>query len=122
MANLNAPRYQRWYVQQQSTLLAFNNSSGTWSQTGAQLLKVDAGSASMVRNAPYSRFPVLTGTRSEVAGIRGRKGAGWSLRGMPVIPSGTAGTIPDSDIIWQNVFGAAATGSGTKIYAFTDNG
>lgn len=105
--NINSPRYQRWYVQQQTNLLSFNNSSGTWVNTGAQLIRVDTGSVSTTRNAPYSRFPVLTGTKSEVAGIRGRKGAAWSIRGLPVIPSGTGGTIPDTDILWQNIFGAA---------------
>lgn len=124
MPSVNSPRYQRWFAQQQSTLLAFNNSSGTWASAGAQLIRVDAGSASATRNAPYSRFPVLTGTRSEVVGIRGRKGANWAMRGLPVIPSGAAGTIPDMDIFLQNIFGAANTASAgvSNTYAFVDSG
>lgn len=124
MPNTNSPRYQRWFTQQQSTLLAFNNSSGIWAPSGAQLQRVDANSMSPVRNAPYSRFPVLTGTRSEVPGIRGRKAASWSIRGMPVIPSGTAGTVPDLDNILQNIFGQAATivGGTSATYSFNDTG
>lgn len=115
---INSPRYQRWYVQQQSTLLNFNNGTGTWTSTGAQLLRVDAGSVQITRNAPYSRFPVLTGSRSEVAGIRGRKGATWSIRGLPMIPSGSA-AAPDMDFILQNIFGQANAAS---VYSFLDSG
>ena len=32
-------------------------------------MRVDQGSLDIGRNAPYQRFPVLTGTRSEVDGI-----------------------------------------------------
>lgn len=122
--NVNSPRYQRWYVQQQSNLLQFNNTSGTWNNSGAQLIRVDANSVNLTRNAPYTRFPVLTGTASEVAGIRGRKLASWSIRGCPVIPSGTAGTAPDMDLILQNIFGQASSstsaGSGaTATYTVT---
>ena len=126
MANYNSPRYQLWVIQQQSTLLAFNNTAGTWTSTGAQLLRVDANSATVTRNAPYSRFPVLTGTRSEVPGIRGRKGATFSIRGCPVIPSGSAGSTPplDMDIILQNIFGQAAVNvaSTSNTYSFLDSG
>lgn len=118
MANINSPRYQRWYVQPQTNLLAFNNSSGTWTSTGSQLLRVDAGSVQITRNAPYSRFPVLTGTRSEVAGIRGRKSANWSIRGLPMIPSGSS-AVPDIDLILKNIFGAANSGG---TYSFNDTG
>ncbi len=118
MPNINSPRYQRWYIQQQTTLLSFQVSSGAWSTAAAQLLRVDAGSVSINRNAPYSRFPVLTGSRSEVAGIRGRKLAGWSIRGLPMIPSGSS-AAPDMDIILQNIFGAPNT---TGTYNFLDSG
>ena len=118
MPNINSPRYQRWYIQQQSVLTSFNNSTGAWNTSGAQLLRVDAGSVSLTRNAPYSRFPVLTGTKSEVAGIRGRKGASWSIRGLPVIPCGSS-AAPDMDILFQNIFGAA---NSTGTYSFNDAG
>jgi len=122
MANFNSSRYTRLFSQIQTSFTAFNNTSGTWTNTGAQMQRVDQGSLSITRNAPYSRFPVLTGTRSEVAGIRGRKSASWEVRGMPLIPSGVAGTAPDCDSILQNIFGAASTGSGQNVYAFSDTG
>lgn len=124
MPNFNSPRYQQWYIQQQTALTAFNNTGGAWTNTGAQLLRVDANSVTTNRIAPYNRFPVLTGTRSEVPGIRGRKAATWAMRGLPVIPSGTAGTIPDMDIILQNMFGQAATivASTSATYGFLDTG
>lgn len=124
MSNFNSPRYQRWFVQQQAALLAFNNSAGTWTNTGAQTIRVDAGSVTVTRNAPYSRLPVLTGTKSEVAGVRGRKLAAWDIRGLPLIPSGVAGTIPDIDIILQGIFGQPATivAATSATYSFLDSG
>jgi hypothetical protein len=124
--NINSPRYYRLYSQiQTSAYNVVNNSTGTWTNTGAQLIRIDEGSFTANRSAPYSRFPVLTGTRSEVAGIRGRKnGPAWSIRGMPIIPSGAAGTVPDMDTIWQNIFGAASTivASTSVTYNFSDAG
>jgi hypothetical protein len=122
--NYGASRYQLWVAQLQTTLLAFNNTTGTWSNTGAQLIRVDQNSVTTTRNAPYSRFPVLTGTRSEVAGIRGRKLAAWSMRGVPFIPSGAAGTAPDLDIILQSIFGQVSTkvASTSVTYGFSDTG
>lgn len=124
MPNVNSPRYQQWFTQMQTTLLAFNNSTGTWTNTSAQLQRVDENSVSIDRNAPYSRFPVLTGTKSEVAGIRGRKLSAWSIRGMPVIPSGSAGTVPDMDHFLRNIFGQTATISAgvSATYSFSDAG
>ena len=122
---INAPRYQQWFLQQQTALTSFNisgsSSSGNWNSASAQMLRVDAGSVTATRDAAYSRFPVLTGTKSEVAGIRGRKRATWSIRGLPLIPSGSAATAPDCDAILQNIFGAVSSGS-PKTYAFTDSG
>lgn len=109
MPNYNSPRYQRWYTQLQTTFPAINNTSGVWTNTGNKLIRVDANSVNRGRNAPYSRFPVLTGNRSEVVGIRGRKSATFSIRGLPVVPPGTAGGIPDIDHILQNAFGQPAT-------------
>ena len=109
MPNYGSPRYYRWYTQKQTLYTEFNNTSGTWTNTGAQLIRADAGSVSRSRSAPYSNFPVLTGTRSQVAGIRGRKNGTFSIRGLPIIPSGAAGTVPDIDHILRNAFGADAT-------------
>ncbi len=121
---INSPRYQRWFIQQQATLTAFVHTLGVWQSTGAKLLRVDAGMIQLTRNAPYSRFPVLTGARSEVAGIRGRRLASFTIRGLPMIPSGTAGTLSDLDVIFQNIFGSAATVSAgvSATYPFLDSG
>lgn len=122
MSNYNASRIKRIFAQQQasSAFATINNTTGVWSNTGAQLQRVDQGSLTLTRNAPYSRLPVLTGTTSEVAGVRGRKSATWDIKGMPFIPNGVAGSVPDCDIILQAAFGQAATGSGTKTYAFSN--
>ncbi len=109
MPNFGSPRYYRWYTQKQTAYTSFNNTSGVWTNTNAQLIRFDAGSVSRTRNAPYSRFPILTGNRSEVAGIRGRKNVSWSIRGVPIIPSGAAGTVPDLDHILGCAFGAYGT-------------
>ena len=125
MPNYNSPRYYRPYTQIQSGgYTTVNNTAGTWTSTGSQLIRLDQGSFTWGRNAPYSRFPVLTGSRSEVAGIRGRKNATWSIRGMPVIPSGAAGTVPDMDAFLQNIFGQASTivASTSATYSFNDTG
>lgn len=118
----NIPRIRRWFVQQQAADNVFNGGNLTtpalWTSTGNQLVRIDANSVTITRNRPYSRLPVLTGTRSEQPGVVGRKAATWEIRGMPVIPSGTAGTIPDMDIILQNIFSQAAYGTGTKTYSW----
>ena len=122
--NINSPRYYRLYSQIQSTAYnTVNNGTGTWTNTGVKLLRVDEGSFTANRSAPYTRFPVLTGSRSEVAGVRGRKnGPAWSIRGMPICPSGAAGTAPDMDSIFANIFGATATlvASTSAAYSFSD--
>lgn len=121
--NINSPRYTRVFAQQQSGgFNAFNNLTGTWTSTGAAMIRVDEGAFSGQRNQPYTRLPYLTGTFSEQPGIRGRKSATLDMRGLAVIPSGTAGTAPDMDPILQNIFGAASTGTGSNTYAFTDTG
>jgi len=130
MASFNPSRTKRIFAQQQTAFSSFNNSSGTWTNTGAKLQRADLGSLTLARSAPYSRFPVLTGTPSEIAGIRGRKSASWDIRGLPIIPSGAAGTVPDSDVFFQNAFGQAATivsststtynlTAGTVVYPFS---
>jgi hypothetical protein len=124
MPNYSSPRYYRWFSQKQTAATQFNNTAGAWTPTGAQMLRVDEGSVTRTRNAPYSRFPVLTGTRSEVAGIRGRKGVTWSIRGVPIIPSGAAGTLPDLDHLFGCAFGAYGTivASTSVSYNLVDSG
>lgn len=123
--NINSPRYYQLFTQLQTGgYNAINNTAGVWNNAGYKQVRIDANSMSGNKNAPYSRFPVLTGTRSEVAGIRGRKASTWSIRGVPIIPSGAAGTVPDCDHFLQNMFGAPATLSAgvSAAYNFVDTG
>jgi hypothetical protein len=125
MPNFNLPRYTRIFAQTQSGgLLAINNTTGVWTSAGAQMIRADAGSFTANREAPYSRIPYLTGTRSEQPGVRGRKSASWSIRGLALIPSGVAGTVPDMDPILQNIFGQASAivASTSATYTFSDTG
>lgn len=114
---VNSPRLLRVFTQIQTAYTSFNNAGGTWSNTGAQMIRVDQGGFQATRNAPYSRFPVVTGSRSEVAGVRGRKSCSVELSGLPLIPSGTGGVVPDTDHILQSAFGAAATAG---VYSLAD--
>lgn len=121
--NINSPRYTRLFAQLQTGgFNVVNNTTGTWTSTGAAMIRADAGAFKGARNEPYTRLPYLTGTRSEQPGVRGRKSASLSINGLAVIPSGTAGTAPDMDPILQNIFGAPATGSGVNLYQFSDSG
>ena len=62
-----------------------------------------------------------TGSRSQLAGVAGRRGASFSLE-VPLIGSGTAGTAPDIDPILEAIFGAVGTDTpATSVaYAFAD--
>lgn len=113
------PRILRLFTQMQTLYTAFNNTTGTWLNTNANLIRVDQGTLDTRRGAPYSRFPVVTGSRSELSGIRGRKNASVTIRGVPLIPNGTTLTVPDTDHLLQSVFGAAAT---SGVYSFSDTG
>jgi hypothetical protein len=54
--------------------------------------------------------PLKVGTRSRQPGIRGRNSNNtWTLPNMPIIPSGVIATPPDTDLLWQMIFGGAAT-------------
>lgn len=125
MPNFNSPRSYRLFSQIQTAgYAAFNQTAGVWANAASKLIRIDQGSMGGGRNAPYSRFPILTGNRSEVVGIRGRKNATWSIRGLPIIPSGAAGTVPDTDHFFQSMFGATAVlvASTSATYNFSDNG
>lgn len=62
-----------------------------------------------------------TGTRSVPEGARGRAAGRWSYQGS-LYASGTGGTAPDADPLFQLLFGQApTTGGGTVTYALSDN-
>lgn len=121
-----SPRYRRVFIQQQTSgsPRVIPNAAGTWTNTGVKLLRVPQNSIRITPDQPITPIPWLTGTRSTQPGISGRKSASWELNNLPIIPSGTAGTVPDSDALWQAVFGqAAAVSVGTNVaYSFSDSG
>src|SRR5947208_8636129 len=50
-----------------------------------------------------------TGSRSGVAGGKGRSAGSWSYEAS-LYGSGTPGTLPDADVLFQMLFGQAPTG------------
>jgi hypothetical protein len=118
MPQFTSPRFERVVIAPQTTFNAVPNGTGTWTNTGAKLLRVPSGTR-LTAPPPLIPVPWKTGTRSPQPGIVGRKStASWSLPAMPVIPSGTGGTVPDSDLLLQGIFGQAPT---STTYTFADS-
>jgi hypothetical protein len=116
MSYFDSPFIHSIYAQSQSGgLRAVNNASGVWTNTGAQILRVPENGFKM-QFVP-TRVPQnwKHGTRSQLPYINGRRMMSWSMTGLPVAPSGTAGTVPDTDILWASAF-QANSGSGNVIY------
>lgn len=122
MPQTNSPRFERVFVGPQSALGTVPNSTGTWTTTNVKLLRSVANGCKLKANAPLTPVPWKTGTRSTQNGILGRKGGSFSLSNLPVIPSGSAGTAPDADLLFQGLFGAAPTvvAATSVTYAFAD--
>jgi hypothetical protein len=93
---------------------AFNlvtNVAGVATMTNAKMLRMGGGTK-LKADPALIISPVKTGTRSMQPGIAGRKSNNtFSLPSLPIIPSGTAGTPPDQDLLFQGIFGQAPTGS-----------
>ena len=126
MAITSSPRYRRVFIQQQTSgsQRIVNNTAGVWASSGAKLLRVPQNSIRITPDQPITPVPWLTGTRSTQPGIAGRRSAAFELNNLPIIPSGTAGTVPDADSLFANIFGQAGTVSaGTSVaYSFSDSG
>lgn len=125
MAILASPRYRRIYLDAQTGGFGtVNNSSGTWTNTNAVYLPAMENAVRLTPNMPRTPVPILTGTRSYRSSILGRKTALWELNNIPIIPSGAAGTAPQTDLLWQNIFGQAGTvvASTSVAYSFLDSG
>lgn len=70
---------------------------------GLRLIKFDAqNQVNLLRRRDK------TGSRTKVHGIRGRASSKWSYEGT-LYGSGTAGVLPDADVLFQLLFGKAAT-------------
>jgi hypothetical protein len=111
MAQFTSPFVERIFLAPQTAFNLVPNTAGVWTSTGAKLLR--AGGGCKIKADPtLIPNPVKTGTRSMQPGIPGRKSNNtWSLPNVPIIPSGTGGTVPDMDLLFQSIFGQAATGS-----------
>jgi hypothetical protein len=117
----NNPRLERVFIQTQSALRTITNAAGTWTNTGAKILRVTPNGLKMSPNMPKTPVPWKTGTRSTQPGILGRKSSTWSISGLPVIPSGTAGTAPDMDVLMTGLMGVSTNSPGVKqSYTFSD--
>jgi hypothetical protein len=121
MPTQNSPRFERVFIQQQSTLRTIPNSAGTWTNTGAKLLRY-VGRLGLSGGAALIQIPWKTGTRSTQPGILGRRGASFSCSNLPVVPSGTAGTAPDMAAIFEGITGlAGSVSAGVSVtYNFSD--
>jgi hypothetical protein len=120
---LNSPRFRKVLLQQQTggTYRTINNTSGTWTNTGAKILRIPQNGITMTPVMPKNEPQWLTGTRSRQPGILGRKSATWSMNQLQMIPSGTAGTAPDTDALWAAAFGISTgtVSAGVSVtYAF----
>ena len=102
-------------------LRAFNNTSGTWTSTGAKIPRHYG--LTMTQNNPVVPTPYKTGTRSTLVGVRGRRSGTFSFS-FPLIPNGAAGVVPDCDPLLAATFGQAGTvvASTSVTYNFLDNG
>ncbi len=117
MAQFTSPFVERVFVAPQTAFSLVPNTSGVWTTTGAKLLRTGAG-CKIKADPTLIANPVKTGTRSMQPGIPGRKSNNtWSLPGVPIIPSGTPGTAPDMDLLFQSIFGQAPT---TAAYTLLD--
>src|ERR1017187_7599184 len=111
MAQITSPFVERVVIAPQTAFNLVPNAAGVWTNTGAKLLRAGSG-VKLKADPTLIPNPVKTGTRSMQPGIVGRKSNNtWSLPNVPIIPSGTAGTPPDMDLLFQGIFGQAPTGS-----------
>ena len=115
-----SPRFERVTVGPQASWGTVPNAGGTWTNTGAKLIRSGVNGCKLKAIRPLTPVPWKTGTRSTQPGIIGRSSASWSLSNLPVILSGTAGTVPDMDVILQSLFGQAPVTSGSCAYTFID--
>ena len=107
MAQFNSPFIERVVIAPQTTFNLVPNSAGVWTNTGAKLLRAGGGTK-LKADPTLIANPIKTGTRGMQPSIAGRKSNNtWSLPNVPIIPSGTAGTAPDMDLLFQSIFGAA---------------
>lgn len=102
----SAVQNQRVYVQKEATYGTIPNSTGAATVANADAVLFESLNLGL-SNALIVR-PDKTPGYGEVSGVAGHRGASFTLSGT-LCPSGTAGTKPDWDEIYEAAFGAAAT-------------
>lgn len=110
-----SPMATRIYLQAQAALTSINNSSGVWSNSGAQFVKVEQGALTLSPREPKVPLNLVTGSPSPAGSIQGRKAGDWSLT-IPIIPSGTQAVAPDIDLALQSIFGAAGSAKTGTVF------
>jgi hypothetical protein len=106
VSNPSSNRQQTLWAQLQSGgARTVNNSTGTWTSTGAAKLRYDSFQLAALNAVNTPTFK--TGKRSPMIGVRGRQGLQSCTLTKDLIPSGAAGTAPDDDPILQAIMGAA---------------
>lgn len=119
MPNFALSRLERLYMQVETTYGQIPNTTGTASVGNANACRFTKFVADTM--ASMIERPDKTGTRSQLAGILGRKAAKWS-GDMSIAPNGVAGTAPDMDPLLQMTMGAAGSAtSGTSTITAASN-
>ena len=120
MSYFDSAWIHRIFIQSQSGgLRTVNNGSGTWTNTAAQIIRVPENGFKMQFVPTRTPQNWMHGSRSALPYIQGRKMMTWSITGIPIAPSGTAATPPDTDILWASAF-QANSGSGNVVYLTGD--
>ncbi len=109
------------YMEVQAADATINNTGGTADVAAGDAVRIASLNLDNQKDRIDSRNK--TGSRSRNVGITGRRRGPWSVD-MDLNPSGTLGTVPDSDPLIQAAFGQASTaGSGTvSVTGAADNG
>ena len=113
-------RNQRIYLLPESTFGVCPNSAGAASFAGSDCALVLK--ASFKPNVDLIESQSKTGTRTVDAGTSGRRSGKWSIE-VELRTSGTAGTVPDIDVLWACAFGSnPVVAAGTSVtYSISDS-
>lgn len=113
-------RNQRIYLLPETTFGTCPNSSGTPSFAGGDCALITR--ATFKPNVDLLVPQSKTGTRSAAPGVAGRRTAKWTIE-VELRTSGTAGTVPDIDVLWACAFGnnAVTVASTSVTYSLSDN-
>lgn len=94
--NYTSPFGERVFINSQSDLFT--------AAVGGQYVRITENSLHMTPEEPKVPTNLKHGTASQLARIFGRKSGSWSFN-APIIPNGAQAVAPDSDLLWQSIFG-----------------